>query len=116
VTAILGDVEVDPIIRKQHQRMIVRFLHQVSELFPKSLNLGLGLGKIVARGIELALEGLNILGIALMLTRGANQHRHDVRSSSEKRISTRYQPQRIGYSVTMISKGARKKLKSLNKK
>jgi hypothetical protein len=54
------------------------------------------------------LEGLDILGIALMLTCGASQSRHDVRSSSEKVISARYRPQRIEYSFMNISEDARR--------
>jgi hypothetical protein len=66
--AILDDAEVDPIIMILYKRMIARFLHQASELFRKSLNFRLGLGKIGARGIELVLEDLNTLGIMLVLT------------------------------------------------
>jgi hypothetical protein len=92
--------------------MIARFLPEASELFRKILNLRLGLGKIDARGTE----GLNTLGIALVLTCGASQNRLDICSSSEKVMSVRYRLQRIDYSFMNISEDAKEKLKSMNTK
>jgi hypothetical protein len=87
--------------------MVARFLDQAPKLFYKSLNLRLVLGKIDARGIELVLGVLSTLGIAMVLTCGASQNRHTIRSSSEKVISARYRPQRIDYSFMNILEDAR---------
>jgi hypothetical protein len=66
--AVLDDAEADPIIRRLHKRMIARFLNEAFEPFRKSLNLLLSLGGTCARGIEPVFEGLNMLGITLLVS------------------------------------------------